>query len=58
MTYPWLILASPYDVLDIETSAKPEDIKKKYRQLSLCMRYFSSDLAHRSHPLTPSHPPR
>ena len=51
-------MASPYDVLDIETSAKPEDIKKKYRQLSLCMRYFSPDLVHESHPLTPSHPPR
>ncbi len=27
---------SPYDILDLEPSAKAEDVKKKYRQLSLC----------------------
>ncbi|KAI0065316.1 DnaJ-domain-containing protein [Artomyces pyxidatus] len=26
---------NPYDILDISNTAKPEDIKKKYRQLSL-----------------------
>ncbi|KAH9972818.1 DnaJ-domain-containing protein [Lactifluus volemus] len=26
---------NPYDILDLETSAKADDIKKKYRQLSL-----------------------
>ena len=27
---------SPYEMLDISEDATPEDIKKKYRQLSLC----------------------
>ena len=27
---------NPYDILDLGLSAKPEDVKKKYRQLSLC----------------------
>jgi DnaJ family protein C protein 8 len=27
---------SPYDILDLEPSATADDIKKKYRQLSLC----------------------
>ncbi|KAI0034248.1 DnaJ-domain-containing protein [Vararia minispora EC-137] len=26
---------NPYDILDLDESAKPEDVKKKYRQLSL-----------------------
>ena len=30
------LLLSPYDVLDLEPSATADDIKKKYRQLSLC----------------------
>lgn len=29
-------LYSPYDILDLDETAKPEDIKRKYRQLSLC----------------------
>ena len=33
---PTLLLCSPYDVLDLEPSANADDIKKKYRQLSLC----------------------
>lgn len=35
-----IILQSPYDLLDLDISATPEEIKKKYRQLSLCMSYF------------------
>lgn len=31
---------SPYDIFDLEPSATPEDIKRKYRQLSLCERPF------------------
>jgi DnaJ family protein C protein 8 len=27
---------SPYDVLDVDETATPEEIKKKYRQTSLC----------------------
>lgn len=27
---------NPYDILNLTGSAKPDDIKKKYRQLSLC----------------------
>lgn len=27
---------SPYDILDLDETAKPEDVKRKYRQLSLC----------------------
>lgn len=27
---------SPYDTLNLDETAKPEDIKRKYRQLSLC----------------------
>ena len=27
---------SPYDILDLDETATPEMIKKKYRQLSLC----------------------
>jgi hypothetical protein len=27
---------SPYDILDLDESVKPEDIKRKYRHLSLC----------------------
>lgn len=27
---------SPYETLDIEETASPDAIKKKYRQLSLC----------------------
>jgi DnaJ homolog subfamily C member 8 len=27
---------NPYDVLDLDGKASPEDIKKKYRQISLC----------------------
>lgn len=27
---------SPYEMLDLSETATPEDIKKKYRQLSLC----------------------
>jgi DnaJ family protein C protein 8 len=27
---------SPYDILDIDELATPEDIKRKYRQISLC----------------------
>ncbi|KAL0954989.1 hypothetical protein HGRIS_003915 [Hohenbuehelia grisea] len=30
-----LVLCSPYDILDLDETATPEDIKKKYRQLSL-----------------------
>ena len=29
-------LYSPYDILSLDETAKPEDIKRKYRQLSLC----------------------
>lgn len=29
-------LSSAYDILDLDVAATPEDIKKKYRQLSLC----------------------
>lgn len=42
MIYHLLTTASPYDILDLEFSATPEDIKKKYRQLSLCMHALSS----------------
>jgi hypothetical protein len=27
---------SPYDILSLDETAKPEDVKRKYRQLSLC----------------------
>ena len=27
---------SPYEILDIDENAKAEEIKKKYRHLSLC----------------------
>lgn len=27
---------SPYDILDLDETVKTEDIKRKYRQLSLC----------------------
>ena len=27
---------SPYEILDLDVTATPEEIKKKYRQLSLC----------------------
>lgn len=27
---------NPYDILDLDGSAKPDEIKKKYRQISLC----------------------
>jgi hypothetical protein len=30
------VLRSPYDILDIDELATPEEIKRKYRQLSLC----------------------
>ena len=30
------MFSSPYDVLDIDDTATPEAIKKRYRQLSLC----------------------
>jgi DnaJ homolog subfamily C member 8 len=33
---------SPYDILDLELSATPEDIKKRYRQLSLCEQPLST----------------
>jgi hypothetical protein len=36
------LVRSPYDILDLETSAKADDIKKKYRQLSLCEPPFST----------------
>lgn len=33
---------SPYDILDLGPSATAEDVKKKYRQLSLCeLRFFN-----------------
>lgn len=31
-----MTLYSPYDILSLDETAKPEDIKRKYRQLSLC----------------------
>jgi hypothetical protein len=30
------IIYSPYDILDLEPSATADDVKRKYRQLSLC----------------------
>jgi DnaJ homolog subfamily C member 8 len=33
---------SPYDVFDLEPSATAEDIKKRYRQLSLCEQPLST----------------
>jgi DnaJ family protein C protein 8 len=33
---------SPYDILDLEPSATAEEIKKRYRQLSLCEQPFST----------------
>lgn len=30
------IIRSPYDILDLEPSAKADDVKRKYRQISLC----------------------
>jgi DnaJ homolog subfamily C member 8 len=36
------LVRSPYDILDLEPSATAEDIKKKYRQLSLCELPFST----------------
>ena len=30
------IYPSPYDILDLDTTATPEAIKKKYKHLSLC----------------------
>jgi DnaJ family protein C protein 8 len=32
---------NPYDILDLDLSAKADDIKKKYRQISLCKRPLS-----------------
>ncbi|KAL4072673.1 hypothetical protein V8B97DRAFT_2006502 [Scleroderma yunnanense] len=32
---------NPYDILDLDVTAKPEDIKRKYRQLSLCEQRLS-----------------
>ena len=34
--YLTILLCSPYDVLDLGPSATADDIKRKYRQLSLC----------------------
>lgn len=31
-----ILPTSPYDILDIDEGATPEEIKKKYRQISLC----------------------
>ena len=36
------LIRSPYDILDLETSATADDIKRKYRQLSLCELPFST----------------
>jgi len=36
------LFCSPYDILDLEPSATAEDVKKKYRQLSLCELPFST----------------
>lgn len=36
------IIRSPYDILDLEPCAKPDDIKRKYRQISLCELLLSS----------------
>jgi DnaJ family protein C protein 8 len=35
-TFDMLSSDSPYDILDIEESATQEEIKRRYRQLSLC----------------------
>ena len=32
----WCYLFSPYEVLDIDENCTPEQVKKRYRQLSLC----------------------
>lgn len=34
------IVDSPYDMLDIEETATAEEIKKKYRQISLCASFY------------------
>jgi len=39
-----LIRFSPYDMLDLTENATPDDIKRKYRQLSLC-KFLSIDLS-------------
>jgi DnaJ family protein C protein 8 len=31
---------NPYDMLDLDGKATPEEIKKKYRQISLCKHTF------------------
>jgi DnaJ family protein C protein 8 len=33
----FIIIISPYDILDIQETATGEEIKRKYRQISLCM---------------------
>ncbi len=33
---PFDTSCSPYEILDISDEATPEEIKRKYRQLSLC----------------------
>jgi hypothetical protein len=35
---------NPYDVFDLDGKATPEEIKKKYRQISLCKHPFESSL--------------
>jgi hypothetical protein len=42
MLIPHGLIRSPYDILDLETSATAEDVKRKYRQLSLCELPFST----------------
>ena len=51
------IVISPYDILDIQETATGEEIKKKYRQISLCVSCFLSIvISHYS--ILPSHSSR
>lgn len=34
--------SSPYDIIDVDENATPEEIKKKYKQTSLCTRLAST----------------
>ncbi|KAG6856894.1 hypothetical protein H0H87_012475 [Tephrocybe sp. NHM501043] len=45
---------NPYDILDIEEMATPEEIKRRYRQLSLCMyKPAPTAIRHVDHTFTP-----